>query len=320
MDNVVLSTTKEVVKQAKHVKIDYKRIKEISKRWVNEDLASNCWPKESHLDTKDEQKMLDYLIILDTLNFCFWSKNKKWRVSYKGKQYSGYFALSLALKRFFEKNPAKASLDYFNGISFGEFTKILEGEGELLFLMKRWEMVKAVAAFIETKYNGDSRNFVLSADSEASTLAIKIFNELPFFNDVSYYNGYSVFFLKRAQILVCDIQHAFESRGIGYFKDPEWLTAFADYKIPQILYRLGILVYSRDLRGKIINRILIPSGSPEEIEIRAATIWAVERIKKTLAVETGKNLYSFQIDNFLWDMSQTEKTGMPHHLTETIYY
>lgn len=320
MDNIVLLTTKEVVRRAKHVKIDYKRIKEVVKMWAKEDLASYAWPKEFHFNAEDEQKMLDYLVVLDTLNFCFWSKNKKWRVSYKGKEYSGYFALSLALKRFFEKNPDKASLDYFNGISFGEFAKILSGEGELLFLMKRWEMIKAVSAHIAKNYEGDSRKFILSAESEASTLAIKIFNELPFFNDVSYYNGYSVYFLKRAQILVCDVMHAFGGRGIGYFKDPEWLTAFADYKVPQILYRLGVLNYSRDLRGKIINRILIPSGSPEEIEIRAATIWAVERIKKTLAIETGKTLYSFQVDNFLWEMSQADKFGFPHHLTETIYY
>ena len=64
--------------------------------------------------------------------------------------------------------------------------------------------------------------------------------------------------------------------GKGYFalEDPERLTIFADYILPVALRRLGILSYSDALERASNARRLTPSGSEEEIEIRAASICA----------------------------------------------
>lgn len=43
-----------------------------------------------------------------------------------------------------------------------------------------------------------------------------------------------VFFLKRAQILIADIWACFEGKDYGALDGIEHLTAFADYRIPQV--------------------------------------------------------------------------------------
>ncbi len=318
MGNLVRSTTLWVIKKAKDVKIDHNKIRETAEKWVKGKLTIPLWPAKFHLQTKSINKMLDYLILLDALNFCFWSKKEKWQIKYKNKKYNGYFALSLALKKFFEENPEKANLKYFSIISFKEFEEILQGGENLLFLEKRWHIARAVSSFLIKKY-GNSENFINSANQKISILVPKIYKEIPFFNDIAYYKNQKIYFLKRAQILGSDIYGAFAGKGIGHFKDLDYLTAFADYKVPQILHSLGILEYSADLEKKIRNRIIIPAGSSQETEIRSSTIWAVEYLKKELA-KLGKNFYSFEIDWILWNKSQKINIKTPYHLTKTIFY
>ncbi len=319
MINPVRSTTKEVVEQAENVKINRGKIEELVKKWVKENLSIPTWSKEYHFKTENQKILLDYLIILDALNFCFWSKKEKWQVFCKGKFHDGYFALALALKRFFEENPKRANFYYFSRISFREFTRILRGRGELLLLKKRWEILRAVSKAMLRKYGGDSEILVLSANHCVENLVKIIVRDLPFFNDVAKYDDNKVYFLKRAQLLVSDIWGVFDGRGIGEFRDLDYLTAFADYKIPQILRYLKILEFDPDLEDRIEDRKIIPAGSREEIEIRSSTIWAVEYLKQALKKE-GKKFYSFQVDWLLWNMSQSIKPEFPYHLTKTIFY
>lgn len=50
-------------------------------------------------------KTADWIFVIDTLNFCFWSRNKKhWQITWQGETYSGYFALCAAIKRAIEVN------------------------------------------------------------------------------------------------------------------------------------------------------------------------------------------------------------------------
>jgi len=319
MINPVRKTTLKVVKEAKKVKINRGRIENLAKIWIKKKIIIPAWPKKLHLQTKNKKSLLDYLILLNSLNFCFWSKKEKWGIYYKGKFYDGYFALSLALKNFFEKNPKKANFDYLAKISFSEFASILKGKGKLLLFKERHRIVKAVSQALLEKYQGDSVKFVLSANHLAEILVSKIVKELPFFNDYIYYKNFKVYFLKRAQILVSDIWGVFDGRGIGYFNDLDYLTVFSDYKLPQILNHFSVLEYSKDLEEKISKKINIPPGSEEETEIRSAAIWAVEYLKKDLE-KLGRKFYSFQIDWILWSKSQKIKMKVPHHLTKTIFY
>jgi len=321
MSNLVLKTTLKALSQSKWVKINREKVQQLAKKWAKGKIAIPPWPKKMHLQSKNSVLMLTYLIILDSLNFCFWAREpkEKWHIFYRGKKYNGYFALSLALKRFFENFPTKANFYYFSKISFKEFLSILNGGGKLLFLKKRYQILKSVSRVFEKKYKGNPENFIFSARRQFSILIPKIVKELPYFDDFSFFGGSRIYFFKRAQILGADIMGAFDNRGVGYFKDPRYLTAFADYKLPQILYHWGVLEYSRKLEKKIKRQSMITAASAQEIEIRSATIWAVEYLKKELQ-KLGRKLYSFQIDWILWDRAQREKIKTPYHLTKTIFY
>ena len=84
MENPVRTTTIKVVRRAKEVKINQEKIHELAEKLIKERIP--LWPKKYHLRTKNQQKMLDYLILLDSLNFCFWNKKQKWQIKYKGKK------------------------------------------------------------------------------------------------------------------------------------------------------------------------------------------------------------------------------------------
>ena len=94
------------------------------------------------------------------------------------------------------------------------------------------------------------------------------------------------------------------------------LTIFADYKLPQVLRHYGVLAYSPALAN---NATLIPPGDPREVEIRAATIIACERLRAVLA-QAGINTLATQIDwNHLGQAAKKEAMR-PYHRTRTIFY
>jgi hypothetical protein len=129
-----------------------------------------------------------------------------------------------------------------------------------------------------------------------------------------------VTFLKRAQILVADLSGALAGDPLGQFDDLEALTAFADYKVPQVMRHLGILVYDETLAETIAARQLIPAGSREEIEIRAATIQGCEHIRLAFA-DRGIHLGAHEIDWMLWSAGQALPTDTaPYHRTLTPFY
>lgn len=98
------------------------------------------------------------------------------------------------------------------------------------------------------------------------------------------------------------------------------ITACADYKLPQILRKLEILEYAPILVEKIDNEIEIKKGSPEETEIRANAIWAVEFIKEEVK-KRNPQIMSFQINDDLWLATQEKFDGdKPCHRTRTTAY
>ncbi len=313
------ATTFEVVRRAKHVKINRRQIKDLAGRWSDGVAIDKLrWPVAMHYTSDDPKKLLDYVVLLDALNFCFWPRGnrERWNVSYHGRRYGGYFAWALSLAKFFEHN-SDAGLGCFENITFSEFKNIFHGQGDILFLKKRWQIARQVTREIRIKY-GNAQNMVLSCGNKFSFLVPKIAT-LPFFNDVAAYGGKKVYIWKRAQILALDIWGAFQGRGLGKFRDLGYVTAFADYRLPQILHEYGILEYSSVLEEKISKKKLIKSRSSYEVEIRAATVWAVEYLARALR-DNGVPVHIFQVDWFLWETSRKIKMKTPHHLTKTVFY
>jgi len=174
---------------------------------------------------------------------------------------------------------------------------------------ERARMIREVFTIIKYNYQENCINFVKECNKNATKLVKKIIDEFCCFRDHAIYNGEQIFFYKRAQILVSDLYLAYldikeakkdtqENDIINFTQETiSQLTMFADYRVPQILKAKGILVYDKHLTDLINNKLEIPHGSKEEVEIRAATIQAVEQIKNRLKIK-GKNVMSIQITNY----------------------
>ena len=187
-------------------------------------------------------------------------------------------------------------------------------------LQARLENLNELGRVLCEEYCGKAHAMVEAAEHSAIKLVRVLTEKFRSFRDVARYGDDDVFFYKRAQLFAADLYGAFQGMGWGLFKDMEELTAFADYKLPQVLRQAGILQYTDALAQKVDHGVLLEAASPEEVEIRANTVWAVERIRQEL-VRRGMNLRSFELDGVLWNLGQKpEFTRKPYHRTVTIFY
>jgi len=334
----VLSTTKYVVQNSQDIKINQEKIKILAQKLVKTKLPT--WNKKYHFSGSPADT-IQYFFLLDGLNFSFFAtKNeKRWQINYNNEKISGYFALSCALKKAIAKYPILDS-HFAANIPLKTFKEIVAGKNQAPLLLKRWQILKQVNQTLLKKYDGKAINLVKKANHSADKLVELILADFPCFRDITTYKDKKIYMLKRAQIFAGDVWGCLNGKGLGYFRDINKLTCFADYKIPQILHYFGVLEYSSKLLQKIKNQALIKPGSIEEIEIRANTIWAIELIKKEMAKPfgaaqgrpfgtptvsraepaQGRHLPAFQIDWLLWTMAKKIKMPMSHHHTRTIYY
>jgi hypothetical protein len=315
----VLESTRYVIENSRFVKINRNRIKQLAEILRQRKMRSIRWNYEYHFFDNGE-KTCEYLFVLDSLNFCFWNKDEveKWKT--ENGRLSGYFALAYALKKAAESGKPKLEADSILKLSYRDFTRIFAGTGKLLLLKRRFEILKENYTILEKKYRGSFVGLIDKCDGDAIKLASLLVKEFPSFRDEAYYNIRKIGLYKRAQILAGDFYCCFGNKKWGRLKNLEKLTAFPDYKIPQILRGFGILEYGKKLAKKVDNRRLLKAGGREEVEIRSATVWAVEFLKHELK-KLGMDLKSIEIDWHLWNWAKTIDAELkPYHLTETIFY
>lgn len=315
----VLSTTQYVVKNSRDVKINQEAISKTAKKIIKK--PAPAWANIFHFRGGPEQTA-QYIFILDSLNFCFWANKGKerWTIKNSSKIINGYFALALALKKAIKKYPL-LDAEFLANINRGTLKEIFASYNNqtIPLFEERYNILRQTGRVLRKKYQGQAANVIKKAKKNANGLVGLIFRDFPSFRDTAVFRGKKIYLLKRAQIFVGDIWGAFKGQGIGEFHDIKQLTCFADYKIPQILHHFGILEYSDKLLNKIKNERPILAGSREEIEIRANTIWAIEKIKQVLSAR-NRDLPSLQIDWLLWNLAQKIKMPIPYHKTRTIYY
>jgi hypothetical protein len=156
--------------------------------------------------------------------------------------------------------------------------------------------------------------------ADGKGLVERLVAEFPRFNDVSMFEGREVKFFKLAQLGYWGLYSARAKSKDFPLEDASTLTAFADYILPVALRLMNIFVYAPPLERAINEHRLIPRDSPEEIELRAHTIYATalmcEEINKRRPRDSAVIIP--QIDARLW--THYHKTFWPHHLTETIMY
>lgn len=279
-----------------------------------------------------DKNAFNWIFLLDTLNFCFWSYgDNKWTVDGQ----TGYFALCAAIKRAQNNSIDITNPKFYSTITLEQLEKIFESDdpqAKAPMLRERVSCLHEVGKKLLEKYDGDFLNVLLSADGSAKKLLQIIIEEFPCFRDEAVYNGQRVAILKRAQILVGDIYAFTRGEGHGSFSDlNDSVTMFADYRVPQVLVHFGALTYSDELMNDLKSDNLLENGEAKEVEIRGASIYIVEAAKEQVLKELAesfphvptKHVNSVLIDHFLWDYRRANAdflSYIPFHKTISIYY
>jgi hypothetical protein len=320
-DFEVLSSVERVVSQTRSVYFHPDRVGPAILEWGHHLGACSFWDHPCHLfDGTDESAR--WIFTLDVLNHCFWPDPGEpvWTVTYNGELYSGYRGLAAGLKRAREQGFPVTDPHYLSGISAGDLAEILSGQGRIPMFEDRLKNLRQAGSIILAELGGDIMSLFHAASGSAVRLVRKVVRHFPSFRDEAPYRNGMVYFWKRAQIFASDIFAAFRGKGCGEFHDMERLTAFADYKLPQVLRQLGIISYDRGLASKIDAGEYLRAGSEEEVEIRAMTLWAAEQLKKAFP-EGERRLTSPEIDSWLWQLGQLDFFRKhPYHRCRTIFY
>lgn len=332
----VLTSCNAVVNSSAHVRIDTAAVSRIATELAASD-ESPSWDADLHYRATGpdgDERTAMWLMVLDALNFCFWGQGtdpqQRWRVRWKGELVDGYVALVAALTQAVERGYPLHDARWLASISAADVADILapeEGHMEIPLLHHRITNIRELGEGLVPYGDKPATAFIRSANGSASTLVRNIVEVFPSFNDVTEWPyvetnlpNNEVRTYKRAQILVGDLAGGLVGSPLAHFHDLDQLTAFADYKVPQILREMGVLVYSHDLARIVDSRTRIAAGSRMEVEIRAGTIIACDRLVMALR-QSGRDNTSAELDWHLWSLSQSlPGNTRPYHLTETIHY
>ena len=150
-----------------------------------------------------------------------------------------------------------------------------------------------------------------SGDGSAVALAEEL-GRLHGWHDVSTYEGRPVPLFKRAQLAAADLALA----GIAPADDLPALTLFADNLVPHVLRIDGVLEFDPALVARIDAEELIEHDSPEEVEIRACAVHAVDRLVAAHGATTAT-----AVDNLLWHRGAAPRyKAHPRHRARTTDY
>lgn len=243
-----------------------------------------------------------FVICLDAINF----GSGWWPTIRKRPWHSGYLTIAAGLTgRFRERGPWGAA--EFSAIGVAEIATVLGQDPEHPLLADFAAALRDVGEHVEREHGGRFMAVIEAAHGSAVALA-DLLAEWQAFADVSTYDGRPAPFFKRAQIAAADVARiGLASGSVSALVEAEGppdvdrLTAFADNLVPHVLRLDGVLRLEPDLEQRIEAGELLEHGSPEEVELRACAVHAVE----LLAAAT--QLSPAEIDSVLWNRGAAER-------------
>lgn len=318
----ILESIKPVIENAKLVSINNDAIEGLISSVRQEEFHQSEYDSDKFLNDITEESFVGFTLLYNSINFCYWG-DPKWTVEINGGSYDGAEALTKALIKAINDGRPLLDPSYLPDMPESDLAEILKGNIEIPLFKERLQLLRELGQIIVREFNNSWVAVVDRGGRDAIGIVKVLVNDMPnIFKDEADYNNHTVKFYKRAQIVPATFAHDFVELGITSIKikNTDKLTAFADYKVPQILRKLGIFEYSDELADKVDNLTELPAGSPEEVEIRAFTIEAIERVAKEAQKHFPKATPA-KMDGILWFRGQKKSPDdKPYHRTRTIWY
>jgi len=276
-------------------------------------------PSPNIIGSLEFNEKLNFVTILNSLSFCFWHM-PKWQISYKERIYDGSWGMVAAISKAKENNIPILDFNFLKRLTIEDFNSIVEDDSKMILRKERVDIINEVASTMIDLFNSNVYELMQVANFDAIHLQNLILSQFKSFTDISLYNERVIYFNKRVQLLIADLNYILVSNGYKKLKNIDKITACADYKIPFILREFGMIEYDKELSKLVDNKVILEKGSKEEIEIRAHAIWVVELMKFEYC-KLGIKVESHQINDFLWMISQIKNLKYkPYHLTVTTSY
>ncbi|CAJ1958468.1 unnamed protein product [Cylindrotheca closterium] len=288
-------------------------------------------------ERRRKERVALYILTLDAINFCFWP-NKN--AASKDINPLEYEHLAMSLKHLAEADQESAdsteshtcessyafSPENLSKLTPESLNATLQPHLKELYLdniEKRTQLLAEVGEGLKKSFNGSAMELIEAANKDACVLVELILQNFPGFRDIvpSREDFPTIFFLKRAQIFVGDINAALNLN----LKNMDKLTTFADYRVPQILRHFDILKYQPHLETIVDEGSEIPVRSKDELSIRAATVVAVENLVEHLNDRSkGEEPFTaVTVDWYLWQVGEKmHQDGLlkPFHKVRTQFY
>jgi hypothetical protein len=303
--NEIRAACRQVAERARSVRIELDAIRDYA-AGLPLDAPAPAPEPEAHLLSGSVEHLAAFWLTLDAINFgSGWFPTLRKR---PGR--SGYFTVAIGVReRFAADGPWTA--DQLAGVDAPEVADALgqDPRHELIELFTR--SLRDLGAHVAGEHDGRFADIVTAARGSAVALAT-LLARWDCFADTSSYHGRPVPFLKRAQIAAADLARA----DVAEFGDLDRLTMFADNLVPHVLRIDGVLGYAPELLARIDRGELLEHDSPEEVEIRACALHAVE-----LIVAARGDVCAADVDQLLWHRGQqAHYKALPRHRTRCTAY
>jgi hypothetical protein len=244
-------------------------------------------PPDLPLAVADRESRAAFVLCLDAINF----GSGWWPTIRKRPGRSGYATIEAGLAERFRVEGAWPARELMR-LSAADVAQVT-GQDPAHPLMEQYaSALRGVGERVLAEHAGSFAAVVDAAAGSAVALA-GLLAGWDAFADVSTYDDRPVPFYKRAQIAAADIDRF----GVAKLRETERLTAFADNLVPHVLRVDGILRLDPALEEAIDAEVLLVHGSPEEVELRACAVHAIE----LLSAATNGRLSPAQIDAALWN-------------------
>lgn len=310
----VLETSRFVVNNARHVRINYDKTNQLIDELLMFDNVHYLTKVPYGIYDMSTKDIVNFLLIYDAIDFSFWG-NPKWTINANGKDLDGGIALLHCIFNLFNGRDSIEVYHQLENMTLEEFKEILSGNVEIPLLEERYKIVNGIAKIVNAKMNGNFYDHIKEMNTDQQIFET-ILSNFSSFEDTRSYNGQTIYFYKLAQLLTSDILHVIETKE-KVKVDYSNLVGCADYKIPQVMQAFEILEYDKELSSLLDSKTKIEVNSEYEIEIRASMIVVINYIWEQI----DKSIDRIDINDFIWSKGQDKtKQYKPYHLTRTTSY
>ncbi len=257
----VRNLAKTILTNPKYVKVDVERADRVAYLLKDMKLEIPRWDfSPMYPQSEDFEEMCQFYLVFNAINYCYFDQDRK---RFEDGRLRGS---TLACTRLTEawkeiRDPAfLANVDetYLLG-------ELFRAEGPISLVKERTEALREVGQFLNSNADFTFTKLFKKYKENAYLVSQVIPVLLPTWRDP---------FFKRSQLFVGMVYGKFQDwKDLPLTEDSlEDLTVFADYRVPETLIRLGIIIPSAALKSRLFRREFIGSGSRKELELRAATI------------------------------------------------